>query len=142
VYHTISVYPNESFRCTASAYYAIGANGGGVGNMISKCGLTTNIKEAFVNTQYANYFPGWRMVYEKDIRNLGNEIEQLIPPDSSIFLSVSYASHSNTQYCYGPDCTSKSNDNTYVANVATQYGITTKEKPTRYMCAYDLESTN
>ena len=132
--NTISVYPKKSFRCNSGAYYAIGAIGDDKGSMISKCGLAMNIKEAFVDGQYVTYFPGWRMVSEKDVSRLGHEIETLIPADSSIFLSVSYASHPNTQYCYGPT----SNDNTYVANVATQYGITTKEKPTRYMCAYDL----
>lgn len=142
------MYPTNSTVATHAGYYALGANARQSGgsamsasdtSAISKCGLDKQITQFFVDSRLVHRFSGWRLVNERDIYLNKDNLDQLIPADSSIFLSVSYASHNNQMFCYGYGCTNNSTyTDTYVANVATQYGITTKEKPTRYMCAYEL----
>lgn len=150
-----AIFPSGSTNCSVGTYYYLGhqlvdRSGYGRGTdtvMVNKCGLLKSINQPYVTSKDTTRFPGWRTVSEKDIKWLGNEIEVLIPQDSAIFLSESVKTL-NTDHpaCSGSGCHNyiqsfRTGSDTYVANVATQYGITTKEKPTRYMCAYDLNKS-
>lgn len=145
-----AIYPVGNVSCEAGTYYYLGhrPRSGADAVMISKCGLVKSIAEPYVTSVDTLHFSGWRNVSEKDISMLNSNLAELIPSDSSIFLSESFRQlNSEHPACAGDGCHNYINHyrtvkDTYVANVATQYGITTREEPTRYMCAYDLNESN